>query len=648
MKSIPLYLVILISLAACRVQPPQAQKPVAPVNKFSDATLRAIHTLKDERNTPTLLQYLHHSKAAYRTEAALAFASVQDTLALPQLLTMLTDTTTAVREAAAFAIGQTGHRKAETGLIQHLKQEKRPVVQAALLEALGKIATPAGVEVLATYTATNDHALAGQAWGLFRAGMRQHSSIKAIDKAVKILAAPSSPLDARLAAAHFLARTPRIDLTSSRQPIITAATSDPSAEIRMALAQAIAKIRTSDKAAILAGIAQNDSDYRVRINAIRAMAGLEDNKQAEQAILAGLTDSNLSVAVATAEFIQASTRKIDTGKLEQALRQVQDERVRSGIMWILLRNSTNQAALSNQYKQRYHNTHNPYHKGYLLKALAADFDNYRFIEQEIFSAKQPIVATYGIEALAAMRLQPGFPKTLEQEFARIFKKAIGSGDVALVGVAAGVMRAPDLNFRDAYTNLGFLKEAQQQLELPRDTETFMELQKTINYLNGRPEAVQPRPPYTHPIDWTLVQKIPANQRVLLKTDKGDIELQLFVEDAPATVANFVALAQQHFYDGLYFHRVVPNFVVQGGDKRGDGWGSSPYAIRSEFAPLYFRTGYIGMASAGKDTESNQWFITHSPTPHLDGRYSVFGLVVNGMEVVHQLQVGDKILSIELK
>ncbi|MHC2993683.1 peptidylprolyl isomerase [Pontibacter sp. HJ8] len=139
-----------------------------------------------------------------------------------------------------------------------------------------------------------------------------------------------------------------------------------------------------------------------------------------------------------------------------------------------------------------------------------------------------------------------------------------------------------------------------------------------------------------------------DQQVLIKTEKGDITLQLFVEDAPGSVANFVELTKQQFFDGLYFHRVVPNFVAQGGDKRGDGWGSSDYSIRSEFAPLHYREGYVGMASAGKDTESNQWFITHSPAPHLDGRYTIFAKVVKGMEVVHQLEVGDKIMSVALQ
>ncbi|AMM52708.1 hypothetical protein TH61_02870 [Rufibacter sp. DG15C] len=144
-----------------------------------------------------------------------------------------------------------------------------------------------------------------------------------------------------------------------------------------------------------------------------------------------------------------------------------------------------------------------------------------------------------------------------------------------------------------------------------------------------------------------MNKLKKGQRALLKTSKGDITFELLVEDAPGSVANFVQLTEIGFFIGKNFHRVVPNFVAQGGDPRGDGWGSSEDGIRSEFANLHYLEGYVGMASAGKDTESCQWFITHSPTPHLDGRYTIFARVVKGMDVVHQLNIGDTIEKVTL-
>ncbi|MCJ8165772.1 peptidylprolyl isomerase [Pontibacter sp. E15-1] len=636
------------ALTACQYLPQQSKTSKAPANKFSDATLQRLYTLQDERNTAELLPYLAHHKPQYRTEAALAFASVQDSLAVPALLPLLTDTAATVRQAAAYALGQTGSARAEAELMQHLKLEHHPQVQAELLEALGKVATPTGARYLNSFAPTSPSAKEGQAWGLYRAGLRQQVTQQGTGEAVNLLKA-DNPYAARLAAAHYMARTPKIDLTPYRKELLTAATSDPAPEVRMAVVQSLAKVRATDKARFLSTIVQSDPDYRVRLSAVRAMAGLEF-AAIKPAVLAALQDPNVNAAVATSEFLVANPSGVEVPPLLQLLPQLQDARVRGNVIWVILHNSQPQSRsyLDTRYKQQYQNARTPYDRAHLLKALSGDYGNYQYIADEMMAAQVPVVATTAMEALILMRQQPDFPKRLEKEFSEIFRHAVGTGDVALVGMAAAAIRDPKLNLRTHYRDYSFLAQAQLKLQLPRDMETYIELQKTLDYLNNRTESAAPQNPFTHPIDWALVKTIPAAQQAVLHTAKGDITLQLLVEDAPGSVANFVALAKQDFFDSLYFHRVVPNFVAQGGDKRGDGWGSSDYAIRSEFAPLHYLEGYVGMASAGKDTESNQWFITHSPAPHLDGRYTIFAKVVAGMDVVHQLEVGDMIWDVELK
>ncbi|WP_347158038.1 peptidylprolyl isomerase [Pontibacter chitinilyticus] len=647
MKIRYLLAVAAFAVSACQQLPQQSPKPTAK-NKFGDTTLQHIYTLQDERRTAELLPYLTNNKPQYRRQAALAFASVQDTLAIPSLLQLLSDTTTAVRDAAAYALGQTGSAKAETGLIQHLQQEKRPAVQAQLLEALGKVATSAGVNYLATFQAASPAALIGQAWGMYRAGLRQQYNQQAVERMIGFLS-PATPDEARLAAAQFLMRITKQNLTPYRQSILNAATNDKTPEVRMAAAAAFNKINAPDKARILSNIAQSDPDYRVRLSAVRAMSGLEFN-EVKPAILAALQDKNINTAIATAEYLQANPAGIEPEALLQALTKVQDARVRGNLIWVVLHNSQpqNRPYLNSRYKQQYQNARSAYDKAHLLKGLAGDYENYPFIADAMFTAQQPAVATAAMDALITIRQQKDFPKGLEDEFAAIFERAVGTGDVALVGMAAAAIRDPKFNLRSQYRDINFLTAAQQKLQLPRDMETNLELQKTINFMSGKGEGEMPQNPFTHPINWAMVKIIPADQQAVVHTEKGDVVLQLLVEDAPGTVANFVDLTTQGFFNGLYFHRVVPNFVVQGGDKRGDGWGSSNYSIRSEFAPLKYKEGYVGMASAGKDTESNQWFITHSPTPHLDGRYTIFAKVVEGMDIVHQLEVGDKILSVELR
>ena len=154
-------------------------------------------------------------------------------------------------------------------------------------------------------------------------------------------------------------------------------------------------------------------------------------------------------------------------------------------------------------------------------------------------------------------------------------------------------------------------------------------------------AMRPGPPrslseYARP---ALVNPA-VSPHVYFDTDKGTIEIELAVIDAPQTCANFLRLAQDGFFSGVAIHRVVPNFVVQDGDPRGDGEGSPGYTIRDEINQQPYMRGTVGMALDWADTGGSQWFVTHSPQPHLDGRYTVFGRVVAGMEVVDLIQQGD--------
>ncbi|HEX8070115.1 MAG TPA: peptidylprolyl isomerase [Pyrinomonadaceae bacterium] len=141
----------------------------------------------------------------------------------------------------------------------------------------------------------------------------------------------------------------------------------------------------------------------------------------------------------------------------------------------------------------------------------------------------------------------------------------------------------------------------------------------------------------------------AAQRVqaVVKTDKGEFTIELLPAVAPLTVDNFVALARRGFFDDVAFHRVVPNFVIQGGDPRGDGNGGPGYQIRCEINQVSYGRGAVGMALSGKDTGGSQWFVTHAPQPHLDGGYTVFGRVTQGQEVVDRIARGDRIRSVNV-
>ena len=136
----------------------------------------------------------------------------------------------------------------------------------------------------------------------------------------------------------------------------------------------------------------------------------------------------------------------------------------------------------------------------------------------------------------------------------------------------------------------------------------------------------------------------------MKTSRGDIELELHAKHAPKTVNKFVFLSREGFYDGLTFHRVIANFMIQGGDPSGTGRGGPGYQFEDECRgnPVKHGTGALSMANAGPNTNGSQFFITHSPQPHLDGRHTVFGRVVKGQDVVNAIRQGDLIESVVIK
>jgi cyclophilin family peptidyl-prolyl cis-trans isomerase len=167
-----------------------------------------------------------------------------------------------------------------------------------------------------------------------------------------------------------------------------------------------------------------------------------------------------------------------------------------------------------------------------------------------------------------------------------------------------------------------------------------------------PEESRPAPP-------SGALDLSKRYSATFKTEKGAIRLELFADDAPRTVENFVNLARAGFYDGTTFHRVIPDFMAQGGDPTGTGRGGPGYQFGDEFSPRrrHDAAGILSMANAGPNTNGSQFFITYGPTPHLDGKHTVFGRITEGMDVLRRIRErdpardrspGDRIETIEIE
>ena len=676
-------LALLLLLAAC-ARPP-ATTPAASGNRYADPTYRAIATAQDERHLPALLPYLRERRADYRAAAALALASVQAPAATPALRPLLRDPAAPVRRAAAYALGQTADSTAVPDLSARLLAEPDGLVRRYVAEALGRCVTRRTLPELwrggpPTDPDSDTARAAALAWGLGRAALRGLSTAESIRQTALVLSVPNLPDRARLLAAVGLARTRGLAAELARlagPTLLRLAATDPDYAVRAAAATALGKTLAAEPAvanatgnaengavkkraaaqeqrqAALLELAETDPDARVRVAALRALPWAGGDYAASRAVVfRSLNARPEAVARTAAEWLLAHGRGETGANLDQLAIGLPGWRVRAVLTAAALRlaSPASRPALSALVQARYQAAPTAYEKGFLLLTLAEDPAAFDFLRAQTFAPGQSeVVAGYGLLALLAQRRTPDFPAGRQEDFTRIMRRALGSGDGALISTAAEALADARLYPEARPADLAALRQAQARLTLPREIEAWQGIQTALDRL--APTARPVRPPIgtaaQHPINWAVVQGIAAGQRVRLRTTRGDIVLEMQVNDAPGAVASFVTLVRQGFYDGTYFHRVIPNFVAQGGDPRGDGAGSAPYTLRSELGYPRYEEGSVGLASAGKDTESCQFFITHLPVPHLDGRYPVFARVVAGMPVVQQLEIGDQLVSARL-
>lgn len=625
-------LALLILVGSCSFKKP---------NKFSDPFLLRIADFQDRRQTDSLYQFLSSENPLYRKETALAFASVQDTLASVALGNiLLEDANPEVRQAAAFALGQTGGFLAVNSLIP-AASDKDPNVVREVLEALGKTVSKKDIEVLTGFKAKDSLTQAGLAWGFYQLGLRGLADSVIINSCKEFLK-PVNSLQTRLGAAHFFNRSQALLNQNYKAELIYAATEDASAYVRMAATSGLRKVNSKESQEALKKIIASDGDYRVRCNGVRALSAFPFNETHEVLFIA-LADKNIHVCIAVSEAIRSKATVDYQQEIAEGARQHKDWRVQADLYETAL-SLVSTKELINEVESIYTASKNDYQRSWLLGSLSKAIDAFPFIRNELFRSKTLVIKSSAAQALVTINRHKDFSASLKKDFAATYAQAFSDGDPGVIVSLAAALSDSTLDYRSTIADFNFLYETKKKLSLPKDIEALQPLEEAIAYFERKKKPSSQKNEFNHPINWQLTKTISSDQNVLIKTGKGDIVLRLFVEEAPGSTTNFVELCKQHYFDGKFFHRVVPNFVAQAGCKRGDGYGSEAYSIRSEFSGRRYSEGSVGMASAGKDTEGTQWFITHSPTPHLDGNYTVFAEVESGMDVVHQLEVGDQIIS----
>ena len=624
-----LYLSFALMICAC-----SKHRTATPVNRFADSTYVRLADFQDRRMADSLLPFIEHPDAQYREQALIALGSVQDSTKVQQIALMLGDSEARVRYAAAFALGQTRCRQSERVLREAISTEKDVRVLARLYESYGRATAKWDISEIPADTV----AAAGFAWGLFRTS--GDSLLNPL--ATEMLRSPSATV--RLGAtSYFASKAPHPMVAEAA--LIALATKERNEEIRMAATLGLKKLRTDTVLATLRRISSKDPSYRVRVNAVSALQTF--STAAKPILMSALRDQNVNVAIRAAEVMNTLPPDKSSWKATVTLaRASTNVRVKALLYQYAMTSADEEQDLFKEIRSLYSLASDPYTKAALLKAMGKTLMAFSFAVDEMKNADTASVRTAAAAALVEMNYNEDFTPALKNVFAKTYRDAVDMNDLAVTSNICRALSDPQLGYKSVVKDWSFLYDAKSKLNLPEDNETLQGLNSAIAYFEDKkfpPEHSE----FYHPIDWHTVHSIRSDQQAVIATSKGIITIQLLVDEAPGSVANFVKLVHERAYNDTFFHRVVPNFVAQGGCPRGDGYGSKAYSIRSEFSLRRYKTGSVGLASSGKDTESMQWFITHSPTPHLDGAYTIFAEVVDGMEIVHQLEVGDRILNIEL-
>ncbi len=656
-----LAIIISLLLTACKKKTEQnnqnTPKPIPLVNNnfLFTPTLEKILQYHNQQDTKHLFHYLDDTMPQARARALLSLVSLNDTSKIYIMINMLQDTNTYVRKTAAYALGLTKNKKIEDFLIKFYYNEKDPQVRAQILEALGHCGSSHALYFLSNLSITTQEEKQGLAWALVYSAMRGMATNLSNQKALELLTGyQSSNKVKRIISKYFYQQS--VPVKKYYKQLIHVYTNTDDTILKINLLKALS--HTTNKQ-IFNFLKQQLNSTSTSIQTAAAQALARQHLPEVPHLMSTLVrHSNSYVAQAAAQyFIDNGTEKEANYYFELA-RTIHKWLPRSLLLHAAIKYApdTLKEKIANSIISGYKASHNNYEKSYLLASLAFYPQKYEFVRDQAFYAPQRIITTTAARTLVRMRLQPDFDKiarqyykeqgfNLNKEFGLIFKEVLKKGDNAQIFYASQILSNPRLHLLERYENTFFINQAMAKLQLPRDLKVYHSLCKL--YLSYTGDTCS-QPIYKmSEIDWDLAQHIADKTRVRIRTTRGDIIMELYPEKAPATVTTFLNLVTQGYYNDTYIYRVLPNQSIWASSRRGDDWPDVNIAHPVMLYPYHFEPGTVAMNLIDKGVESVQWFIVLNPTPGMDGHYTAFGKVVKGLDIAQQLEVGDKIIAVEI-
>ena len=660
-------------LAAPR--PAAAQQP----DESTVGILAAVIAAADARrfDPAPLREALSHANPAVRRQGTLAAGRTGDSAAIALLLPVLNDSVPVVQAATAFALGLLKDARAIPALLQTIRAAASSDQGAPQLEAVTAIAKTGGDEgaraltdiIAAGSPAAPSPVVNAALLESWRLGTRAP-----IAQLVRFTDATDAAT--RWRALYALAR---LRAKEGAAPL-TRGLSDPDPQIRTVAARGINRALVDsarlDSRDAIAGLSRllDDRDEHIRVNALRALASFRDSSLA-RTVVPLAADRDIGVAVQAETTLGVLRGSAALAALRPRLTSSVFALRRQAIIALAQADSAAglaaAGAVSGDAEWRW--------RSVAAEAFGAAHARDR-LETQLADADGRVVA----QALQALlRIVPASDSTLDARARALLTHA----DPGVRSVAADLLaRHPNVDdvdllvaayrraegdpFNDARLSavsaLGAIAASSSAGRFRVATQFVSATPRPADYLVRRlaadtlPDTRDAWGPVL-PIAtgrtiadyreiarrWLAPALAGTNPHVFLETDRGRLDIELLPAEAPVTVAAFLGLVDRRFFDGTRWHRVVPNFVVQDGDPRGDGWGGpgAGFVLRDEINPVRYDVGTVGMALSGPNTGGSQYFITHSAQPHLDGIYTIFGRVIGGAAVLDAIGMGDRIRSI---
>jgi len=595
-----------------------------------------------------LFDYLRSGNPLIRLRAVEVIGRIQDTGDSQHLLPLLKDPDSRVVSEAIFALGQIGSPEALTPLLEMVKSNPADVV-VKITEALGKIGGDEAVQKL-TELLRDFHSPVRRGAALALARAQD-------PKATRPLIITLHDMDAGVVwrTVYALREAPSNRVATAVLPILENENGLVRAFAARTLGNHHSKQVVSGLVKVLA-----DPDWQVQVNAAVALGKIGDDKAVHP--LGQLTVKHSLSQVrwaAVAALGEIGSKKAKDYLIKSTLDK--SPGVRAATLKSLTQVLEDQAEL---FLQQGLNDSQRLVRAEAVRSFgrAKIEKRIKFLEETAEKSPDPMMRSAAVNALSFFKPeQVGAvveKKLADLDWVVAAEAALAIGKLEYTAAAPALIQTyrERSGREEGNVRLEILRTVQklksdevvpllEDLAADEDKRIRAIAANIISELGLAAVDIQPDR-YFYEINFDRSRKKslfpPLGRRhAVIETRHGDIEIELFGDEVVQTVASFISLAGRGFYNGLTFHRVVPNFVIQGGCPRGDGWGDDGYYIRSEFNQHTYGRGYIGIAHDGKDTGGSQFFITHSPQHHLDGRYTIFGKVTKGMDVVDQVDLGDK-------